>query len=302
VTAAHCTFGSQGHAPEDMTVTLGVTDYNDPAAQVIAVDRFVPDPSYDDNSQIGDVGLVHLVQPTNQPAMALATQTGGFADTGGAADAAGWGATDQDGTKFTSQLQQGYLRVRSASDCASLISGFDGSTQTCAGTDGQAGACFGDSGGPLVENNTATGRPALWGITSYGPQEGAGLSPCSTSMPAVYTLIPAYASFIQSTLSQAPGASGSPPSPGAGVINDPVTLPGSGAPQPRSTVCRRAQGAVSEARLAEKAALKRLKAARRHKRGGANQRRLAKADRTYRSAHERRMRAVASASRRCRAS
>ena len=60
------------------------------------------------------------------------------------------------------------------------------------------GACFGDSGGPLVENNTATGQPALWGITSYGPQEGAGLAACSTDLPAVYTLVPAYTSFIQS--------------------------------------------------------------------------------------------------------
>jgi secreted trypsin-like serine protease len=298
VTAAHCTFGNTGQSPQSMRVTIGVTDVNDASGQTIAVDRFVPNPSYDDSSQANDIGLVHLIRPTSAPPVALATPGGSYADTGGAANAAGWGATDENGTAFSSQLMQGYLQVRTSSDCASLVSGFDANTQTCAGTPGQTGACFGDSGGPLMELNTATGQPVLWGLTSYGPQEGAGLAPCSTQLPAVYTWIPAYAGFIQNILSQSPNASGSPPSGGGTEGNDePVTLP---EPKTRTTVCRRAQGAVSEAKRAEKRALARLKTARKHKHGAANQRRLAKAQRVYRKAHERRLRAKASASRRCR--
>jgi secreted trypsin-like serine protease len=302
VTAAHCTFGNSGQAPQSMRATIGVVDFNDPAGQTIAVDRFVPNPNYDSNSQIGDVGLIHLVQPTRAPAMPLAAPGGSYADTGGAANAAGWGATDQDGTQFSSQLMQGYLQVRAPQECQQLISGFDPNTQVCAGTNGATGACFGDSGGPLTENNTATGGPALWGITSYGPQEGAGLAPCSTQMPAVYTWIPAYAGFIQNTLSQPAAASGSAPTPGgeSDVVDVPVTLPGGPGSKPgtRTTVCRRAQAGVSEAKRDEKRALTRLKAV---KRRSASKPSIAKARRAYRKAHDRRLRAVASASRRCKA-
>ena len=209
VTAAHCTFGSASKPPEAMHATLGVTDYNDHAAQVLSVDRFVPNPSYDTNTQVGDVGLVHLTQPTSVPAMPIAAPSGAYRDTGGAPDAAGWGATDENGTSFTSQLQQAYLQVRAPEECRSLIDGFDAGTQTCAGSPGQTGACFGDSGGPLIELDGSS-HPAVWGVTSYGPQEGAGLTPCSTKLPAVFTLIPAYAGFINSTLSKPAGASGFP--------------------------------------------------------------------------------------------
>jgi secreted trypsin-like serine protease len=298
VTAAHCTFGDGMRAPEAMQATLGVTDYNDAAAQVIRVDRFVPDPSYDSDNQLGDVALVHLVSPTKQPSMPIAKPGGSYADTGGAPDAAGWGATDENGTAFTSQLQQAYEQVRAPEECSALIDGFDPGTQTCAGTNGQTGACFGDSGGPLVEIDNSTGQPALWGLTSYGPQEGAGLAPCSTSMPAVYTLVPAYADFIDSTLSQPASASGTPPSsaPAAVPVADPVSA------QSRTLACRRAQGAVSSAHKAERTALRRLKAARRHKHGATAKRRIAKAERTWRKARTKRVRAVATASRRCRAS
>jgi secreted trypsin-like serine protease len=298
VTAAHCSFGNGTQAPEQMQATLGVADYNDPAAQVVGVDRFVPDPSYDADNQLGDIALVHLVSPAKQPAMPIAKPGGSYSDTGGAPDAAGWGATDENGTKFTSQLQQAYEQVRAPSECSSLIDGFDPGTQTCAGTSGQTGACFGDSGGPLVETDNSTGAPTLWGVTSYGPQEGAGLAPCSTSLPAVYTLVPAYAGFIGSTLSQPASASGSPPSaaPAAVPVAEPVST------QSRTLACRRAQRAVTSSRKAERTALRRLKAARRHRFGAAAKRRTAKAQRTYRKARRTRVRAVATAARRCRAS
>jgi secreted trypsin-like serine protease len=293
VTAAHCTFGSPGKAPETMRATLGMTDYNDPAAQVLIVDRFVPNPSYDSNTQVGDVGLVHLTQPTSTPATAVAASTTGYHDTGGAPDAAGWGATDEGGTSFTSQLQQAYLQVRAQDECHSLIDGFDAGTQTCAGTPGQTGACFGDSGGPLVQLD-GSGHPALWGVTSYGPQEGAGLSPCSTKLPAVYTLIPAYAGFINSTTGRPAGASGSPPS--ASATAQPVAAERGSA---RTAACRRARTAVTRARRAERSAQRRLTSARRRKAGAVAERRAARA---YEQARSRRRRAVDSESRRCGAS
>jgi secreted trypsin-like serine protease len=292
VTAAHCAFGNPGQPPERMTATIGALDYTDPAAQNIAVDRFVPDPKYDDNTQVGDVALVHLAQATNQPAMPLATTGGSYSSPAGVPNAAGWGATDEDGTQFSTQLQQAYLQIRAPSECSSLISDFDAGTETCAGTPGSTGACFGDSGGPLVEMDAATGQPALWGVTSYGPQVGQGLAPCSTQLPAVYTWIPAYSSFLQSTLSAPAGTSGSP----AGVGTQPVSDHADRAP---SLACRRARANVRAAKRAERTALRRLKAARRHTGTLAARRKTRLAQHRYREAQTRRRRAVNGASRRC---
>src|SRR5262249_21299973 len=145
-------------------------------------------------------GLVHLSQPVNVPAMALAAPGASYASPSGTPNAAGWGATDTQGTQIGNQLMQAYLQIHSPQDC-SQIDGFDGSAELCAGTQGTAGPCFGDSGGPLVEFNGD--QPVLVGITAYGPQGQAGLEPCSTDLPAVYTSVAAVARFIQSTIDSA---------------------------------------------------------------------------------------------------
>jgi secreted trypsin-like serine protease len=292
VTAAHCTFGDGDQPPEWMTATLGATDHTDPAAQRIGVDRFVPDPDYDPSNQVGDAGLVHLALPTRQPPIPLATSTGvaagRYSSPEGVPNAAGWGATNQRATAFTPTLQQAYLKVRSNAECSSLISGLDSATQTCAGTPGATGACIGDSGGPLVEVDSATTRPVLWGVTSWGPQVDEGLERCSLDLPAVYTWIPAYASFIQSTISKLPSASGSSPA---------VAPASDSSPPARSLACRRARATVRTARKHERRALRRLRAARRARTGAAPRR----AQRRYRAARAQRRRAVAKAARRCRA-
>jgi secreted trypsin-like serine protease len=287
-TAAHCTFGDGDQPPEWMRATLGAVDHTDPAAQRIAIDRFVPNPDYDPSNQIGDVGLVHLTLPTRQPPIPVATSTGvsagRYSSPEGVPNAAGWGATNQRATAFTPKLQQAYLQLRSRAECGSLISGFDPATEICAGTAGATGACIGDSGGPLVEIDSATERPVLWGVTSWGPQVDEGLERCSLDLPAVFTWIPAYASFIQSTISKLPGASGSSPAAGEAPA--------------RSLACRRARATVRTARKRERRALRRLRAARRDRSGAAAPRR---AQRRYRRARAQRRRAVAVAARRCRA-
>jgi secreted trypsin-like serine protease len=288
LTAAHCTFGDQRKPPERMEATLGVTDYTDPAGERIAVDRFVPDPSYDDESLIGDAGLLHLAHPTSRPPMPLATtagvDAGRYVSQAGVPNAAGWGAVDQEGTEITPQLQQAYLEVQTADKCSSEISDFDPGTQTCAGTAGASGACLGDSGGPLVEIDRTTGRPALWGVTSYGPQTTEDQAPCSLDLPAVFTWVPAYAGFIQSTIGQADSA----PVPAA-------------TPKAPTTACKKAQKAAKAARRRERTARRRLRAAHRHGTGAAAQRRTKLARRRYRRTEARRRRAEAIAERRCRA-
>jgi secreted trypsin-like serine protease len=220
--------------------------------------------------------------------MPLATTTaaaaGRYVSPPGVPNAAGWGALDEDGTLLTPQLQQAYLQVQTPADCNSLISGFDTGTQTCAGTPGAGVACVGDSGGPLVQTDGSTGQPALWGVTSYGPQATAGLAPCSVDLPAVYTWIPAYARFIESTIASQSDASDSVPAP-------------AGAPTAR---CRKAQAVVTAARRRERTALRQLREARRHRIGPAARRRTRLDRRRYRAARARRRRAAATAERRCR--
>jgi secreted trypsin-like serine protease len=294
LTAAHCTFGNGSEPPERMVATLGVTDYTDPTGERIAVDRFVPDPSFDRNSVLGDAGLLHLTQPTSQPAMPLATTTevaaGRYVSPPGVPNAAGWGAVDADGTLLTPRLQQAYLQVRTPAECGSLISGFNPDTQTCAGTSGAAVACLGDSGGPLIEIDSATGQPALWGVTSYAPRVPEGDAQCSAELPAVYTWIPAYTQFIQSTIGNPSIATGSAPA-SAGA------RPRDRARRARPAACQRARATVTAARRRERTALRRLRAARRAGIGAAA---LSLERRRYRAAQATRRRAVASVARRCR--
>jgi secreted trypsin-like serine protease len=208
VTAAHCAFGNPGKPPDSMDATLGVSDYTDPSRQVIAVDRFVPNPSYDPDHDVNDIALVHLKQAISVPPMRLATSSesaaGHYTTDPAVPNAAGWGAIDEDGSTFTTDLQHAYLQIHSASDCDELIPGFDNATQTCAGTTDRAGACFGDSGGPLVKLDAAAHEPVLWGVTSSRPEFDDGTAPCSPSVPAQFTWIPAFADFIHDTLAGRP--------------------------------------------------------------------------------------------------
>src|SRR3954469_15997044 len=151
VTAAHCAFGAPGRFAESMTAILSAKDYTDRATrEVIGVDRLVVHPAYDPARDLHDVAVFHLSRPTTAPAIRLATSDEhaahryiSYVDE---PNAAGWGRTDARSTVDTTVLQQAYLRIHSATECA-VVAGFDANTQVCAGTEGKAGACHGDSGG-----------------------------------------------------------------------------------------------------------------------------------------------------------
>jgi secreted trypsin-like serine protease len=290
VTAAHCTFGNPGHPPDSMDATLGVTDYTDPSGQVIAVDRFVPDPAYDSKHDLNDIALVHLKRPTSLPAMRLATNdqsaAGRYVSDPTVPNAAGWGAIDQDGTTFTTDLQQAYLQIHSTADCDQLIPGFDDATQTCAGTIDRTGVCFGDSGGPLVKLDAATRQPVLWGVTSSRPEFDDGTAPCSPSVPAQFTWVPAFADFIGNTLTATPNPAATDDANNR-AVSEPITRSG----------CRRARTALARAHKAERTALRRLRAARGHHMRPAQHRRIA---RRYHTAHSRTRRAATTVRRVCR--
>jgi secreted trypsin-like serine protease len=230
MTAAHCTQGPEGETLESLTATLGTTNRDDAAAEVIDGDNVVTD-GYDAQRNYNDIALVHLAQPTAQPPIRIAGSGDSLVSPQGKPNAAGWGAVDESGQVFTPDLQEGYLQIRAAADCASVAQDFDPLTQTCAGTPDQTGACFGDSGGPLVEFDASSGEPVLWGVTSYAPQSGG--PPCAPKLPVVYTWVPGFSDFINGTLGTQSSPAVQPPPP-------PSVQPGDdGVPAPPADVLRR---------------------------------------------------------------
>ena len=299
VTAGHCAVGNPGQPPDSMDAVMGATDYTDPGAQIIKVDRFVPDPSYEPEQMIDDVALLHLQHPTTVPAIPIATKAtaaaGGYVSEPNVPNAAGWGATNEAGTQFTTELQQAYLQIHPASDCSALVSGFDAGTQTCAGTVGSTTACFGDSGGPLVMFNASTHQPVLWGVTSYRPEPGGDTASCSVAVPTVYTWLPAFTDFVTSTIATGSQGAGAPaPASASDASNANVDDPATPAGQSRR--CRRARTTLAATHKTEHTLLRRLRVARRQRTSLATQER---ASRRYHAQHARVVRATVTVRRAC---
>jgi secreted trypsin-like serine protease len=289
VTAAHCAYGAPGRFADSMTAVLNTKDYTDATTrEVIGIDRLVVHQSYDATRDLNDVAVFHLSRPTTAPAIRLATREEHAAHRYTSyidePNAAGWGRTDARSTADTTVLQQAYLRIHSAAECAA-IAGFDANTQVCAGTEGRAGACHGDSGGPLVAFDAATREPVLWGITSYGPQANARLDPCSTAMPVVYSWVPAFADFIRSQ-------AGAP----AAVVTGSAAAPSGPVPPPPTARCLAARKKLPAARRAERRAFTRLRSLRRKHASAKAKRRASK---HYHELRTKRIRISASIGRLC---
>ena len=296
VTAAHCAFGVGKSPPDSLVAVLGVSDYLDPARTVIAVDGTVIHQDYDPVSNVADVAMLHLNQPTTVAPMRLATKpefaANAYVSYDGVPNAAGWGALDEASTIGTTMLQQAYLRVHSSAECRTQAPAFDSAREVCAGTEGKAGACHGDSGGPLIAFDRTTRQPVLWGITSWGPQDAAGLAPCSTALPVVFTWIPAFTDFILQTIG--PQGQMASPTPSPGTVRAPTGIvpPKESA----SAACTSARSRLSTAKHSEVNALKRLKAARAIE---ASARRVKRLSARYHAAVAHRKRVSASAGRLC---
>ena len=229
VSAAHCAFRpDNGQGVDAMSTITGAQNINDPAAELIGVDRLAVNPGYDTGTLQGDALLVHLESASSRPAMPLVTlaglNAGLYVSPTGVPNAAGWGNTREDNAPSgqTDILQHAYLEIQPDdvvcepfyADFAQAVgfsAVYDANTQTCAGTPFTAGACHGDSGGPLVVFDDTTGRPALWGLTSFGPQAAFGDLPCELNAPAFFAWVPGFAGFIANTIN--PPAPPPPPPP-----------------------------------------------------------------------------------------
>ncbi|XP_031240157.1 renal glandular kallikrein-like isoform X2 [Mastomys coucha] len=108
--------------------------------------------------------------------------------------ASGWGSITPKEECESDDLQCVYLKLMPNEICAKGLNGKVTDTMLCAGEmDGSKDTCGGDSGGPLICDGV------LQGITSFGP------SPCAKpTVPAIYTKLIIYKSWIKDTMANNP--------------------------------------------------------------------------------------------------
>ncbi|MGW7415014.1 S1 family peptidase [Streptomyces sp. NPDC054863] len=191
VTAAHCVgrdvLGVPLNEVRDLKIIAGRGELRGPGGREIAVRRTWVNPSYDPQSNSGDVAVMTLaVALPERYVIRVAAEGSRLERPGTAATVYGWGDTTGGGT-YANALKSVRVRVLPDAACAKAYPGSpDGTylpaTMLCAGDpEGGHDACQGDSGGPLV----ARGR--LIGLVSWG--SGCG----QAESPGVYTRISALA-------------------------------------------------------------------------------------------------------------
>jgi hypothetical protein len=173
ITAAHCADGISH-------VLLDTTDYETNAGEMIAVSRIHVHPSYYSGGY--DVAALELSRAASVAPRPIATDCVRDEALYDGADVAvvGYGALNEQGTQYSSKLQEGFTTIDDA-ECDQAYA--DGVYMGCApsinpgGEIGAGGdgvdACFGDSGGPLYLL-TDDGSAWLTGITS---RAYAGIDP-----------------------------------------------------------------------------------------------------------------------------
>ena len=217
--AAHCAFRPDGQGIDALLTVTGVGDINEDG-EVIAADGLVVHPAWDPDRLIGDALLIHLESASSAPPHALAQPGVQYVSPPDRPNAAGWGAVDEEAEVGTEVLQEAWLEIRDDEACAAFATHLP--SQACAGTLNTAGACEGDSGGPLLAFDAAD-RPVLYGLTSYGPQIGLGLSVCSLQAPAVFSRVPAFTTFISETID--PSTPPTTPPGGSTTVIPPGPIP-----------------------------------------------------------------------------
>ncbi|GAA1234749.1 serine protease [Prauserella halophila] len=186
VTAAHCVDGTDA---EQLTARIGSTDRAE-GGEVAQPTKLVSHPSYTRPGSTGDLALVELDSPVEAEPVDLADS----AEPGTATRLLGWGQTCPesgcgDAPRNLQQLDTGIVGDER---CAA---GFDATSEVCTDNPDGAGACYGDSGGPQL---VRTGD--RWRLVGVSSRAGNNEPVCGTA-PSIYTSAPAYATWIDETVS-----------------------------------------------------------------------------------------------------
>ena len=154
LTAAHCV---QNIVKLETKVLVKATNLETDPGLLFDIKHFIPHPNYQydfSGSNINnsdDILLLELIEPVNLPLVKLAQfPLSGYANPGESLTGAGWGVTDNIGTKSTF-LKKVQIQLMSDNECLQAWPGISESQFCTAGIDGNA--CQGDSGGPLFFKN-----------------------------------------------------------------------------------------------------------------------------------------------------
>lgn len=166
LTAAHCI--NRKRIENGYRVRLGVQDLRDGGGVTYRIDRMVRHARYDDDKNLHDIALVHLVaddQTEKAKGGRISTirlYDGAELGTGFPVSVVGWGQTRHgSGGRYSGELLEVGLKTV---PCEPALGGTTTGDMLCAGARGKD-ACKGDSGGPLI---MTYGQPTLVGIVSWG--------------------------------------------------------------------------------------------------------------------------------------
>ena len=242
VTAAHCvvTSDQEGNltttpkAPASIVVMAGVDflredEPRSPNEQLLSVTAIRVHPSWNPQTNVGDLAILELGEPIALGTTARAIGLSAGAPAGSTVRISGWGNTRQDIAGdpsddqgvFAKQLQQTDTQVVSDASCnAAYQQGggtISGAVMLCAASPGKD-TCQGDSGGPLVTGLGAD--PKLAGVVSFG------IGCADSRFPGVYAEVvqgSTLASFITSNLPDAPKTSAPPTLTGSAAVGQVLT-------------------------------------------------------------------------------
>lgn len=205
LTAGHCYF-SEGIVTEKVLINSLHLDLDalESYSELIDVEEFIVHEEYNSISGEGsDIALIRLATPSTITPIELATpEDFGYYEHGDIALALGWGLTESGDPSDT--LLATNCRFFSPDTCEArydeaAFSYYDlnAGGNICAGYfEGEtpAGAASGDSGGPLVFVD-GEGNYKQVGVVSGGESEITTLE-----FPGVFTLVPAYLAWIETTI------------------------------------------------------------------------------------------------------
>ena len=202
LTAAHCV---RRLNPADVTVLIGAYDLNDLSnssyddlgpTEERGVLEFIIHPDYNRRSDLHDIALVRLGEPSTKRVLAVGELEPNPPE-GSMGIVLGWGALSGDyRSDYPSLLQQASVPLFSDIRCESTGDDIRAESMLCAGYEqGGIDSCVGDSGGPLIRR--VDGQVHLLGITSFGTGRCA-----EPGEVGVYTRVSAYRTWFEAAWGQ----------------------------------------------------------------------------------------------------
>ena len=150
-----------------------------------------------------DIALIKLDKPVSQSATTGYSCVPGSdldAPPGTVCTVVGWGKNRKYSNRRSSKrLRQAKVPLVSRKTCKNSFNFTITKNQMCAGyDDGRSDSCDGDSGGPLMclAQTQAGARWVIYGITSFGPNDGCGIA----GKYGVYTKVNNYSTWISDIL------------------------------------------------------------------------------------------------------